>query len=435
MIRLGLATALVATLGGAFTGTSAGGDEARIRDADIEFYSARAQRDPTGATDLAMLSSLYLERARATGDASDAVRAERAARKSFAHRSAHNDRALSVLSSSLMAQHRFADALHYSALLAAEDTSNVPARAALGEIQMELGRYDGARATFHSLESHAAELSVASRYARWLELTGHPGAARSALNRALLTAEHTTGLPQEQLAWYWLRLGDLDQRLGAANRAETDYRQGLRLRPDDYRLLAARAHLAAVRGRWTDAISFGERAIATSLDPATLGVLSDAYAATGDTARSAEYERALDVAVLAQPGAYHRAWSLFLLDHREHLDDVHTKIRAELRTRRDIYGWDLYAWSLHQRGENVAARAAMQHALALGTVDASLFYHAGVIERSLGRGTAASAYLARALSVNPYFNPTQPALARAMLDSLRENAGGGSTAGTKSGTR
>jgi tetratricopeptide (TPR) repeat protein len=425
VIRLGFAAALVAALGGAFAGANGSGNESRVREADIEFYSARAMRDPTGAADLAMLASLYLERGRATGDASDAVRAERAARQSLANRSSHNERALSVLSSSLMAQHRFTDALHFSAELAAADTGNAAARAAVGEIQMELGRYDGARATFHSLEGRAAELSVATRFARWLELTGHPGAARTALHRALTTAEHTTGLPTEQLAWYWLRLGDLDQRVGSADRAESDYRQGLRLRPDDYRLLSARAHIAAVRGRWDDAIAFGERAIAISLDPATLGTLSDSYAAKGDTARAAEYARALEVAVLAQPGAYHRAWSLFLLDHRVHLDEVHAKVRADLRTRRDIYGWDLYAWSLHQRARNADARAAMAHALALGTVDASLYFHAGVIESALGNGPAARGYLERALAANPYFHPTQPALARAMLDSLREHAAKG----------
>ena len=422
MIRFGLAAALVAAL----LGSPESGNEARIRDADIAFYAARAARDPSGAADLAMLASLYLERARATGDPSDAIRAEHAARKSLANRAGHNDRAVSVLSSSLLAQHRFAEALVFSKKLAADDTTNPAARAALGEIDMELGRYDDARAIFQSLEPRAAELSVASRYARWLELTGHPGAARSALHRALVTAQHTTGLPTEQLAWYWLRLGDLDQRTGAADRAEQDYREGLRLRPEDYRLLSARAHIAAVRGRWNDAISYGEQAIAISLDPATLGTLSDAYAATGDTAHASDYKHALETAVLSQPGAYHRAWSLFLLDHREHLAEVHAKVRAELRTRRDIYGWDLYAWSLHQRGQSASARQAMTQALALGTVDASLFYHAGMIEHALGHDTAAREYLEKSLDANPFFHPTQPAMARALLDSLRGRSVGGS---------
>src|SRR5207247_2614697 len=85
--------------------------ESEIRDLDIEFYKARAKRDPTGAADLARLAGLYLQRSRETGDPRDAVRAEQAARRSLRNRASHNDQAEQVLSSSLLSQHRFAEAL------------------------------------------------------------------------------------------------------------------------------------------------------------------------------------------------------------------------------------------------------------------------------------------------------------------------------------
>ncbi len=85
--------------------------------------------------------------------------------------------------------------------------------------------------------------------------------------------------------------------------------------PDDYRLLGAEARLHAAERDWSGAIRVGERAIANVLDPATLGLLSDCYAAQGDTAKAAEYAKAMEVSVSQQPGAFHRAWSLFLLDH------------------------------------------------------------------------------------------------------------------------
>ncbi len=166
-------------------------------------------------------------------------------------------------------------------------------------------------------------------------------------------------------------------------------------------MLAATARLDAARHEWRAAIAAGEQAIATSLDPATLGVLSDAYAAIGDSAKSDEYARALDVAVLKQPGAYHRAWSLFLLDHHRHVAGVYRKVLVELRTRRDIYGYDLLAWALHAQGRDVEAKAAMAHALAQGTRDAQLFYHAAVIERALGDESAASELFARARTLQP----------------------------------
>jgi hypothetical protein len=60
----------------------------------------------------------------------------------------------------------------------------------------------------------------------------------------------------------------------------------------------------------------------------------------------------------------------------------------------------------------------MARALALGTRDAMLFYHAGMIARALGDSVAARARLDTALAINPYWHPTQPAEARALLDSL-----------------
>jgi tetratricopeptide (TPR) repeat protein len=375
--------------------------ESEVLDLDIEFYKQRAHRDPTGATDLARLAGLYLQRSRETGDPSDALRAEAAARRSVRNRNSRNDAAAQVLSASLLAQHRFHEALAIARTLRDQNPDLPSLRAAVGEIQMELGQYDSARVTFDSLGGSARDLSVAPRLARWAEIEGRTGEARSLMRTALKTALATPHLPREQVAWFWLRNGDLDLRSGKYAQSDSEYRAGLAAHPGDYRLLAATARLAAARHDWRDAIAAGEQAIATSLDPATLGVLSDAYAAIGDSAKSGEYARALDVAVLKQPGAYHRAWSLFLLDHHRHVAGVYRKVLVELRTRRDVYGYDLLAWALHAQGRDVEAKAAMTRALAQGTRDAQLFYHAAVIERSLGDESAASELFARARSLQP----------------------------------
>jgi tetratricopeptide (TPR) repeat protein len=375
--------------------------ESEVLDLDIEFYNQRADRDPTGATDLARLGGLYLQRSRGTGDPSDALRAEAAARRSIRNRDSRNDAAAQVLSASLLAQHRFDEALAIARMFRDRNPDVPSLRAAVGEIQMELGQYDSARVSFDSFGGSAHDLSVAPRLARWAEIEGRTGEARWLMRTALRTALATPNLPREQVAWFWLRNGDLDLRSGKYARADSEYRAGLAAHPGDYRLLAATARLAAARHAWRDAITAGEQAIATSLDPATLGVLSDAYAATGDRAKSGEYARALDVAVLKQPGAYHRAWSLFLLDHHRHVAGVYHKVLVELRTRRDIYGYDLLAWALHAQGRDVEAKAAMAHALAQGTRDAQLFCHAAVIERALGDETAASELFARARALQP----------------------------------
>jgi tetratricopeptide (TPR) repeat protein len=413
----------VASVPRADAATTPARSAAEIRELDLQYFTARAERDPTGGSDLAHLGALYLARARETGDPRDVLLAERAARRSLRNRFERNSGAASVLQSSLLAQHRFAEALSLAKRARDAEPDNDNLRAAVGEIEMELGQYDSARVAFTGLHAAFGDLHVAPRLARWAEIEGHPDRARRLLAAALANARRESAMPAEQLAWYWLRVGDVELRTGHLRAADSAYRAGLAIHPDDYRLLSALTHSAAMQQQLPAAIALGERAIAGTLDPATLGVLSDAYAAIGDTAKSAEMAHVLDVAVLRQPGAYHRAWSLFLLDHRRHVALVSRKIDEELRTRQDIYAFDLLAWSLHVRGRDSAAAAAMTRAMQEHTEDAQLYFHAGMIARSLGRRDAARRDLERALAINPSFHPTQSAEARRALAESTMNAG------------
>ncbi len=392
--------------------------EAQVRDLDITFYQARIGRDPLGARDRAQLAGLYLQRARETGDYQDLVRAEEAARGSLDHRRARNGKALAVLVNSLLAQHRYSEALASARELAAREPEARPVQALLGEIEMELGLYDSAGATFAPLASWTRDLAVAPRIARWLELRGRTEEAHRLLVEARDNALKLHGLPAEQSAWFHLRVADLALRNGRLDEAERALRAGLTVHPGDYRVLGLYARLAAARRDWRGAIDWGEQAIARTLDPATLGVVGDAYAALGDTAKAEEYFRVLEVAVSRQVGPFHRAWSLFLLDHDRRAAEVLEKAREEIAVRKDIYGWDLLAWALHKNGRDADARQAMRQALALGTRDAMLFYHAGMIERAIGERDQARRDLTEALALNPYWHPTQAATARAALEAL-----------------
>ena len=362
--------------------------DAEIRDLDIAFYSERAQGDPTGALDLAHLGSLYLARGRETGDPRDAELAEGAARRSLNNRSARNEQAAQVLQASLLSQHRFDEALAIAIAARDADPDNAALRASVGDIQMELGQYDAARVSFSNLHVALGDLSVGPRLARWAEIEGQPEKARRILAAVVKNARREVKMPRERMAWYWLRVGDVELRMGNLRGADSAYRAGMAVHPEDYRLLSALAHSAALQQKWPAAIAFGERAIAQTLDPATLGTLSDAYTAIGDSAKSAEYQRVLDVVVLKQPGAYHRAWSLFLLDHDRHIATVSRKVREELRTRKDVYAYDLLAWTLHKQGRHQEASSAMQLALRMGTKDPQLVRHAEAIERALGPSAA-----------------------------------------------
>jgi hypothetical protein len=53
--------------------------------------------------------------------------------------------------------------------------------------------------------------------------------------------------------------------------------------------------------------------------------------------------------------------------------------------RQDIYGADSLAWALFKASQYKAAAALSEHALALGTRDALLYYHAGMIAVKQGK--------------------------------------------------
>jgi tetratricopeptide (TPR) repeat protein len=392
--------------------------EAHIRDLDIAFFQRRVERDPRSARDYAQLAGLYLQRARETADNGDLVRAEENARRSLSLRSGRNTGGFGVLASSLLAQHRFVEARDVASRLVADDSTSIAARGLLAETHFELGDYEKAGRMLGSLSTYRDDLSVAPRLARWQELHGHAEEARRLLRSARDQAARLHGMPAEQLAWFDLRLGDLALRNGHLGEAEHELRNGLAISPEDYRILGAMARLEASRHRWGSAIEYGERAIASALDPATLGLVGDAYRAMGDGSKAQEYYRTMELAVLQQAGPFHRAWSLFLLDHNREVPRVLAKVREEIQIRRDIYGYDLLAWALHKSGDDRRAAVAMSSALALGTRDAMLFYHAGMIALAQGEPSRAREYLRAALEVNPYWDPFQPAQARAVLASL-----------------
>jgi tetratricopeptide (TPR) repeat protein len=372
-----------------------------LLDSNIVFYEAVARRDPSGGMAPGTLALLYMRRARATGNYEDVLRAEDAARRSLANRGVHNTKAHQALVSSLLSEHRFTEALPVARELAERDPSNAAFRASLGEIQMELGQYDAARASFNAVAGQTKDLSVAPRLARWAELNGRPDEAYRLLNQSLLQILERKDVPAEQQAWFWLRIGDVQFRRGRFGDARDAYERGLAVHRDDYRLLAAMAKVEGAQRHWHRAIDFGSRAVAVALDPATLGTMSDAYAALGDSARANDYAHAMEVAVSRQATAYHRAWSLFLLDHGRRTDYVLAKSEEDLATRQDIYGYDVAAWALHKQGRDKEARAMMTRALALGTQDELLFYHAAVIDAALGRARESAGEMARARAIDP----------------------------------
>jgi len=93
-------------------------------------------------------------------------------------------------------------------------------------------------------------------------------------------------------------------------------------------------------------------------------------------------------------------------------------LRRESAERPDMLGFDLLAWALYQSGDHAGAREAILRALAVGTQEGTLYFHAGMIELALGNRRAARSHLQHALAINPRFHHLYAAQAREVLARL-----------------
>ncbi len=369
------------------------------RDTQIRVWNEALAADPTSALVLGQLAGLHAQRAREGGGEADYLMAESLARQSLDERTGRNGATAVTLVTVLLAQHRFVEARAVADELVMREPETPAYRAMFGEVAMELGEYETARRMFDSVWSDRARLSTAPRLARWLELTGHSFEARRLLRSARDDAMKRRDVATETKAWFHLRLGDMEQRAGKPRTARALFETALSLEPGDARIQAALARLAFSENDWRDAIAWGERSTASQLDPAVLGLVSDAYRALGDSARSGEYASAATVALSTLPTS-HRAGNLFLLDRGVQVPTILAQAQQDLTTRKDVYGYDLVAWALHAAGRDVEAVSMMQQALALRTQDPVLQMHADAIAKaaSLATGMPVSWSLVRQLS-------------------------------------
>jgi len=95
---------------------------------------------------------------------------------------------------------------------------------------------------------------------------------------------------------------------------------------------------------------------------------------------------------------------------------------AELKTRKDVFGYDAAAWAEYKNGDYKAAQTYIVEAMALGTQDARLYYHAGMIAFALGNKSEARQLLQEALTINPYFSILHAEVARNTLKTLHATA-------------
>lgn len=364
------------------------------------------------------LGSLYLQRGRITGDLGDYSRALEAADRSIVadpiYWQGHALRA-----SVLFALHDFPAALAEAQATFEADPEQLDALAAAGDASLELGDVSAAEEAYVRLAELAPSPPVWSRMAHLAFITGDTERALDLLRRCV----GATLASEEPVAagFYQFQLGELHRSGGSLEDAARAYEASLAALDGYVPALAGLAHVREAQGRRDDAIALLEQATARQSLPEMVAALGDLYTLAGDsTGAERQYALVERIGEVAQAtgSVYDRQLVIFAADHGRGVEAAVQAAAAALEVRRDVYGFDAYAWALFNAGRVAEAADAATQALALGTPDPRTRYHAGMIAAATGRLDEARTLLQQAVAGRAALPPLQVAAAVEALESL-----------------
>jgi tetratricopeptide (TPR) repeat protein len=388
--------------------------------ARVAFWERRVSAASTHPSylDLIYLADAYLDRSRATGDLDDLTRAQTALGKAAAvtpdPKGVQIRQALVAFS-----LHEWQEAERRSDDLLAADPTNVAALGLSGDVYLETGRVEQARARYAALDGLVSSPAVWSRLARLAFLTGNPDQAIRLVSRAATAAVQEGAA--DAVAFYRFQLAELYRQTAQLDRAASQYQAALEALPSYLPASVGLARTREAQGQRAEAIRLLERAVAQLPQPETVAMLGDLYALNGH-ARRAEQTYALvdrigEVA-RATGSVYDRQLTIFDADHDRNLADAVTRARQELEARPDVYGYDALAWALFKSGDLDGAATAAAHAVSLRTPDPRIAFHAGMIAAAQGRLDEAHKLLTAAVRGAAMLPPLQVPVAEAALAAL-----------------
>jgi tetratricopeptide (TPR) repeat protein len=391
----------------------------KTTDEMIKFWQARFERDPRDFISLTFLGEAFIRKARETGDVSEYERAHATLQEAL-EMHPNYEVAQAYLSVVQYVKHDFQGALDLASQVYAAHPNAIQALATMGDAQLELGRYAEAEATYKQLNEKAPSAPVYTRLARLAWLHGQPAQALNWMQQAVADSDET-GLSGENSAWYHFQLGELYFNSGQLEQADAQYAAALQAFDNYYLALAGRGKVRAAQGDYKEAITFYEKAVSIIPHPDLLAALGDLYTLTGDSIKAKqEYDTVEFIGKLQAINQviYNRQLALFYANHNLNLEKSLVMAQKELENRKDIYAYDTYAWALYKNNQYSEAAEMMKYAMKLGTRDAMLYYHAGMIYRALGEDKQAEQMLSQALAINPHFDLIQASIARHTLTGI-----------------
>lgn len=389
---------------------------ASLTNADlIAKYQEDIVRNPENPAAYGRLGLAYLQQVRETADASLYNQAELAFQEALS-RDRQQLEALMGMAILALARHDFQGALDWAGQAGRIAPHKVEILGILVDAQVELGQYEQAAATAQEMVNLKPGLASYSRASYIRELFGDPAGAIVAMQAAV----DAGGPGQEGTAWSQVQLGHLYFNQGSWDEAALSYQTALQTYPDYPYALAGLARVKAAQGQLDEAIALYEPLVQRLPLPQFAIELGDLYALSGrdnDAQNQYNLVRVIQQLNVTAGMNVDLELALFEADYGDPAQALQ-QARTAYALRPSIYGADVLGWALYQNGQYEEAQSYSQEALRLGTQDALLYFHAGMIAYQLGEMAPAGQYLQQSLRLNPAFSLRLAPQAQTILTQL-----------------
>lgn len=273
----------------------------------------------------------------------------------------------------------------------------------LGDALMEQGDLDEAIHAYQRMMDERPGPQAYSRAAHMRWLRGDVAGAIEMMRKAVQASGST---PSEGAAWGLTRLALYHMQAGEFEAAQRLAKQSLLLHPHYAPALLALGRILLAQHEDDAAVVHLERANRLNPSPEYQWALIEALRATGRTEHAHETEAQLHARGASEDG---RSYALYLATTGQKLGTAKRLAFQELKVRQDVFTLDAVAWALNASGQHQQALVFSRRALAQGTQDARLFYHAGVIAASAGDTQQASRLLRRGIAMQQTLLPSERA--------------------------
>jgi tetratricopeptide (TPR) repeat protein len=358
----------------------------------------KAMRSHATANGLEKLGWSFVEKARSSGDHGYYLLAGHAARA--VHTLDADSPAADLLEGhALHSVHRFDDAERVARRLAERRGSPLD-YALLGDVLLDQGRLEEAVVAYQKMMQRRPDSRAYARVAEVRLLTGD---LEGALEAMRVASRAVSVRDREAFAWVWSRLAMLELQSGHLSEARSASEAAASAAPGLAIAELGRGRVLLVTGDAAGAVAALERSIATNPLPDTMRALADAYTAAG---RDEDAARILAELQAGGASVDPRGFSLWLAETGRETSRALWLASAELEKRRDVYTFDALAMASASAGKLEDAQRFMRDALAAGTEDPRLWYHAGVVAAASGKHAEARDWFLKARGAEQVLLPS-----------------------------